>query len=964
MKVPFRLRRLPHAAPADGLLLESADAARLLDLCARLGGLWPAVYSVAGGFVVALAMPTKRRFPGVIRLRRLAANLYVPVDAALVPALLRDEAEGLVRERGLVFLPGARVLAFDAHRPVALSSLLSAGTPRRRVWQPLPSPRARADRLVDIVVVRADEPDPEQALESEETKDIGTESPEPEGAGPISTAAGKAQVGLGKALMGLGKALGFKGLAAAGARMMTSAVNRVPKLTEGLLGRQEAALRELLRQFRDGNIERALRRALPLGDAGTRGAGLFGGAQLPFNRLLYSLRDLLGGGSGGRVGYWLGGYDVWAELIQEYRKAAEAALNRGDFRRAAYIYGKLLKDFRSAANALAQGGLHHDAALIYLKKVGDTQAAARAFEAAGELDRALALYRERGDHVEAGDLLRRMGDEEAALAEYRAAADQLARGRSQYLAAGELVLSKVGRIDLALAYFQAGWDERPRAGAVACALRMARLHAEREAAGDLLTLLAEGEQHYAGAGDAKEAGQFFNALAEVADARPLAPYRDEIRDRCLCGIARKLRERAEVETRAGTTVSALLGSAAIWPAAVVSDAQFAYVRALRRRDEPPGEAAPPREPRRTQVGSGRVTAAAVARQTGSVFIGFQDGGVYCFEPAAGEVTELPREFEEKRICLDLSKAMAQPKEDTLPPALSLAVTPDGILLVALRDDNGFRFMSSHFRFKARWDEAVRIPIAREDPSGWLGVDVFDYAVGAGRGKFVVLGDDRKVLFDPLTGPTWPALAVDSATRLEGGFVLRDPGSPTEDSPAALLFDGTVLRFSSHRRGAGPSVSLGWRPEIPEGSSLLAPPFSWLARDDLGVEIAGLKVNGALNWSLVRLPGVSSQAHRSEGNLNHLSAWMPGQHEMMECMASCTAAPEDGYLAAAIVRSGLVAGVRKTSIHWLRAGPKSFAPWALTRVAIPSAIACFPCHPTNELVVVCRDGGVVRVDIPA
>ena len=37
--------------------------------------------------------------------------------------------------------------------------------------------------------------------------------------------------------------------------------------------------------------------------------------------------------------------------------------------------------------------LHHDAAVIYLSKLGDVLAAAREFEAAGEIDRALRLYR-------------------------------------------------------------------------------------------------------------------------------------------------------------------------------------------------------------------------------------------------------------------------------------------------------------------------------------------------------------------------------------------------------------------------------------------------------------------------------------------------------------------------------------------------------------------------------------------
>src|SRR5262249_50198220 len=151
-------------------------------------------------------------------------------------------------------------------------------------------------------------------------------------------------------------------------------------------GRQEAALRALLRDFREGNLDRALRRALPFGETGERGGVPSSGAHLPENNLAYSLTDILGSG-GGPAGYWLGGHDVWTELAEEYRKAARQAARRGDFRRAAYIYGKLLRDYRLAANTLLQGGLAHDAAVLYLTKVGDSLAAARAFEAAGEVDR-------------------------------------------------------------------------------------------------------------------------------------------------------------------------------------------------------------------------------------------------------------------------------------------------------------------------------------------------------------------------------------------------------------------------------------------------------------------------------------------------------------------------------------------------------------------------------------------------
>src|SRR4051794_6621561 len=108
MKVQFQLRRV-EPAPAVAFLLES-DAQTLLRL-GRPG--FPTVHAVAGGFLIRLTAPEGSSHPGVLRLRALSANLFLPVDAELSPALLPDEAQALVRHRGLVFLPGGRVLAFD-----------------------------------------------------------------------------------------------------------------------------------------------------------------------------------------------------------------------------------------------------------------------------------------------------------------------------------------------------------------------------------------------------------------------------------------------------------------------------------------------------------------------------------------------------------------------------------------------------------------------------------------------------------------------------------------------------------------------------------------------------------------------------------------------------------------------------------------------------------------------------------
>ena len=128
-------------------------------------------------------------------------------------------------------------------------------------------------------------------------------------------------------------------------------------------------LRKLLREFRDGDPAKALRRAIPITPDGPFVPTRL--ARLPWMQAIYNLSDLLRRGRPGRgeanavLAADPGLVDV---LAQEYRKAAQRAAEQGDFRRAAYIHGFLLGDDRKAAGVLQRGGLHHDAAMLLFEE--------------------------------------------------------------------------------------------------------------------------------------------------------------------------------------------------------------------------------------------------------------------------------------------------------------------------------------------------------------------------------------------------------------------------------------------------------------------------------------------------------------------------------------------------------------------------------------------------------------------
>jgi len=843
---------------------------------------------------------------GVIRLRSLGDNLLLPADAELVPALLEDEAAALGRQRGLVFLPGGRVLEFNPHAPLPPAALFCLPNPRSETWLALPQRPPLADRLTEITLDREDPP-PEAVLETGGA-DIGTEEPRPADTSAPAKALGNVAYGVGKGLAWLGSALHLRGLTRAGARLMSGAMNLAPRLSEALLGRQEASLRDLLRDFREGNIERALRRALPLSGDTARGAAPAQSSRLPWNNILYRLQDLLSRDSG-PTSIWFSRFDAWHELEKEYRKQAELAARAGDYRRAAFIYGKLLRDYRSAAAALAQGGLHRDAAIIYLARLHDTHAAAREFEAAGEIDRALALYRKAGDHALAGDLLRRAGEEELAVAEYCLAAARLVETSHGQYQAGELLLTRAQRPDLARAYYQTGWERRPSDGPVACAIRLAQLHSQEEERDALLGLVTEAESYLTGQASDSEAAEFFNEIARLAERPALAPVRDDLRDRALLGIAARMRQRA-TEARAGDLASALLAPSAGWNPAVVSDAAFAVKTAARRallKTKAPSksvgaQAALTWTVLRARVAS--VRAVCQAADSGDVFVGFQSGEVFRFRPQRAEVI-----------------AVANEKD----PVLSLATDLGGDVLVALSRKSLKRCRLSTYaggRLVASRDVDEEWP--------WLAPLVQEKCVVMGTGSEFCFLDTISLL--PCCSP-----GIDTADLVIESAVLLPPAYEPAAGPTLLAVGGGELVHyddleSPHRT----TWTVGWRPVLPENTTLQRPGVSGLRKSPEALELAGVGEEGTVFWSDVEI-----------------------RDGLLTRVATREFAGPEQVVAVALVGPGLIAAVTRTTIQWLRRSGKGFTVVARREHALPFVVACYPHYRGNELILVCADGTVGR-----
>jgi tetratricopeptide (TPR) repeat protein len=927
MKVPFHLHRSDERHPTTGLLLPSAGVAELLEMCARLQQDFPEmeeclppVFRTAAGFLVKLPQATTVVHPGVLHLRHLADNLFLPCDAVLVPGLLDEEAAGLVRQRGLVFLPGGRALAFDPHRPLQPSELLTAPRLHRPPWRALPQRPPLAERLLEI---RLELPDPpaEEVL-APGGVGIGEEEPRPGKAGLGATLAGEGLVQAGKGLAWLGGLLHWKGLAQWGASLARSGLRRAPRLLESVLGRQEAALRELLRQFREGNLEDALRRALPLGGGTERGGTTARNAALPTHRLLYSLRDLLGSGRG-PVSWWYGGGEVQAELAREYRKAAQAAVERGDYRRAAFIYGRLLHDFREAAAVLARGGLHHDAALLYLEKVGDRRAAARELEAAGDLERALELYRQTGQHVEAGDLLRRTGEDEAALQEYLLAVQRLIP--SDFAGAGDLLLEHAHRRDLALDYYRRGWAQRPSPNAFPCLTRLLRWHIDAAEPGPLLELVTQADAVFAQPGNDPQAAAFYNHLALHADRKELAPLRDELRDRALCGLAAKLRERSGGGGK-DNAVSLLLGRSAAWQVAVVHDAEVAFKKGREERR-------PSVDTRSLEIGQGPVTALCSAWKTGDIFFGFAGGEVCVYQPRS-----------DRRI---LVPPMCQGYTVT-----ALSCNADGTILIVLFSSGPIGRLVSYGWYGGRYlvqKDGLNTPAY---PPCWL------TACAAAGQEVVGFWDGRELRvlatadLITLRQVEVPHSAQQAVSGVGSAATVLDMSDTEPPRPSGRIFGATLLSLEPSGKVLAAIVcsedGLWWYEHSSAAGGRLFPngrPSPWRSAP---APLLCHRVGEREHLVLLDRDGfIHEVLKRKEG------FWDWPEHRTVA----------EGYVAAAWLAPGEVVGVRPEGIDWLRLSGNHLLTLVSLQEPLEDAIGCFAVPGFGEVIVVRRSGVIVRVRRP-
>jgi hypothetical protein len=191
---------------------------------------------------------------------------------------------------------------------------------------------------------------------------------------------------------------------------------------------------------------------------------------------------------------------------------------------------------------------------------------------------------------------------------------------------------------------------------------------------------------------------------------------------------------------------------------------------------------------------------------------------------------------------------------------------------------------------------------------------------------------------------WPSLAtlrlIATWENPVGFGALMLPGFGKHASSIAVLhwYVGSAC-YHATPHAKGQNLVLGWNLGRLRDAPGQPVPISWLHAGD-SLELAGIDEDGALHWC---------RLHCGD--------------DRVEERGRSTAAPDEGYRAVAVVRPGLVAGVTARGVHWLRGGQRFLQVAQHPAPSAGRAIAAFASRPTQELILLCADGTVERLNVP-
>jgi tetratricopeptide (TPR) repeat protein len=388
----------------------------------------------------------------------IGEKLFVPVNTTLIPAITSAELQTLLLWERQVFHPTIGLVGFEAKDALDIATLLALPSAKNTDWDDAHHGNEPMPELSSITVEQPSVDDLmaslKETVDPKNLKDIPKEERDKEDG--LKGMINDMKRGTLKGTLNLTKFLNGTGNADDSSEepdpsMFDKLEDWLEDKIEDLDKKRDDELKRLLNLF-DKDSDEALKYAIPL-DSPYHSRGVANQS----SKLSRRPTDFnLGGvGGGGPVDTW----DVdhyYHDLRTKYQQAANREIEKGDFRKAAYIYAHLLGDMHSAANVLKQGKHYREAAALYKEHLKQPLDAAKCLEEGGLYLEAVELYVELEKHEKAGDLFVKLGQTKDANLHYETHLAALLKGNN-HLHAAELLNHKMDDSTRALVTLMDGW---------------------------------------------------------------------------------------------------------------------------------------------------------------------------------------------------------------------------------------------------------------------------------------------------------------------------------------------------------------------------------------------------------------------------------------------------------------------------------------------------------------------------
>jgi tetratricopeptide (TPR) repeat protein len=431
----------------------------------------------AGLFVIF----NKEHTPGNLLVKQpytaLGGKLYIPIDAELSPAISEKELQSLLMWHCQVMHPALGFIGFEKKDQVELSALLQYTAPKNINWEYaqaghspwIPLHQINVQRLTaeevfgDIKDTIGSKPLPD--IPKSNKRDVPPMLNNKIGGGILKGAfallSGLGAIASipGAIIGGLGGLIPSSG--AAGGRssgngrpgFMSRIMDWMQQKIEDLERERDSELKRLTDMF-EKNIDEFLQYAIPLSSPYLNRGTASPGSRLTKNPFQFNFGRL---GGGRAVDGWnLDKYHN--DLRNKYLMAAQQAIGKKDYKKAAYVYAHLLGDYAMAASTLKQGKHYREAAILYKDHLNNHRQAAECYEEGGLYVEAIELYTDLQEYEKAGDLYLELHQNEQALTYYEKGVDK-AKLNNDYLEQSRIITDKINDRPRAKQLLLEGWQD-------------------------------------------------------------------------------------------------------------------------------------------------------------------------------------------------------------------------------------------------------------------------------------------------------------------------------------------------------------------------------------------------------------------------------------------------------------------------------------------------------------------------